>query len=432
MIAEKKHIIRSQHIEMHFEDLNDAFGIQDRIAALFYERLQPKMEALFDDMFGKEATNSIEKLEIDCGIIPKKNWEDEWVENCLAEIKKQLRQAEMKSIPATDISSEFIFYLRHGYMPWFSSIRSISVFEEELEMTHSLLRSLIELLRDHPVAAKRLSQKFSFFFRKKIISEVICLNTEHKAAVQALVDDFILQSSRLFSKQEMIDEKILLVISSPVAKDKAMVEILFTKILLQPGKEIIEILAEEIPAVMPAEKTRDKTKENILAEDKAIYINNAGLILLHPFLPDLFERSGLTKENKWVDEQSQYLGVGLLNWMATAGGSTEEFNLPLPKILCGLDPEALITGDHPIDEELKSHAEELLGSVISQWSALKNTGIETFRHTFLQRTGKLTPVDNGLLLQVEPHAADILLGKLPWGIGIVKLPWMYQILYTEW
>jgi hypothetical protein len=36
------------------------------------------------------------------------------------------------------------------------------------------------------------------------------------------------------------------------------------------------------------------------------------------------------------------------------------------------------------------------------------------------------------MLQVEQKAVDVLLNTLPWGIGVIKLPWMKEILHTEW
>jgi hypothetical protein len=35
-------------------------------------------------------------------------------------------------------------------------------------------------------------------------------------------------------------------------------------------------------------------------------------------------------------------------------------------------------------------------------------------------------------LRVEPESFDMLLGLLPWGLGLVRLPWMTQPLFTEW
>jgi hypothetical protein len=35
-------------------------------------------------------------------------------------------------------------------------------------------------------------------------------------------------------------------------------------------------------------------------------------------------------------------------------------------------------------------------------------------------------------LQVEAESFDMLLGKLPWGISTMKLPWMNKPIFTDW
>ena len=40
--------------------------------------------------------------------------------------------------------------------------------------------------------------------------------------------------------------------------------------------------------------------------------------------------------------------------------------------------------------------------------------------------------DGEWLLPMERKAIDILLDQLPWGIGMIPLPWMPQMLHVEW
>jgi hypothetical protein len=52
--------------------------------------------------------------------------------------------------------------------------------------------------------------------------------------------------------------------------------------------------------------------------------------------------------------------------------------------------------------------------------------------SFLQRRGLLRNIGSSWQLQVEPESFDLLLGKLPWGISIVRLPWMTRPIFTDW
>ncbi len=47
-------------------------------------------------------------------------------------------------------------------------------------------------------------------------------------------------------------------------------------------------------------------------------------------------------------------------------------------------------------------------------------------------SGDLLRVDEGWRLKVARTGYDVLLDRLPWGIGFVLLPWMKQPLYVEW
>jgi hypothetical protein len=64
---------------------------------------------------------------------------------------------------------------------------------------------------------------------------------------------------------------------------------------------------------------------------------------------------------------------------------------------------------------------------------LRNTSPDGLRGTFLIRSGKLCLRDGGdWSLQVESNSFDILLDQLPWGISMIKLPWMEKMLWVEW
>ncbi|HRF39189.1 MAG TPA: contractile injection system tape measure protein, partial [Saprospiraceae bacterium] len=69
---------------------------------------------------------------------------------------------------------------------------------------------------------------------------------------------------------------------------------------------------------------------------------------------------------------------------------------------------------------------------IDNWGALGSTSPDGLRGNFLVRDGKLTRTDLGRLLQVEAQSYDLLLDRLPWGINMVKLPWMEDMLFVEW
>jgi hypothetical protein len=56
MHSRSSHRIQRQFLEVEFGETEDGFGLQDRLAELYYDRLQPAMEALMDERFGENAT----------------------------------------------------------------------------------------------------------------------------------------------------------------------------------------------------------------------------------------------------------------------------------------------------------------------------------------------------------------------------------------
>jgi hypothetical protein len=168
------------------------------------------------------------------------------------------------------------------------------------------------------------------------------------------------------------------------------------------------------------------------AASLGIAINNAGIVLLWPYLRHFFEKTGLMKAGKFVNTDSARRAVGLLQYCANGEEETAEFILPLNKLLCGCDICSPVERLFEISAAERLESDKLLEAVIANWQALKNTTIEGFRSAFLQREGLLTEKKRGWLMQVDRRAHDVLLEHLPWGISLVKLSWMPKPLIVQW
>ena len=83
-------------------------------------------------------------------------------------------------------------------------------------------------------------------------------------------------------------------------------------------------------------------------------------------------------------------------------------------------------------EKHKQEAFNLIQTVLNYWSALKNTTASGLRGQFLTRSGKLVTTDEKIELFIERQTADILLDQLPWGLSMVKLPWLKKMIYVTW
>ena len=168
-------------------------------------------------------------------------------------------------------------------------------------------------------------------------------------------------------------------------------------------------------------------------ETSGLYISQAGLVLLNPFIRFYLEAVGLLNNELFRDESAQQTAIYLLYYLATRQTDAPEYELVLPKLLCGWSlNQPVVRGLH-LPEIALEEGEILLQTVINYWDVLKNTHPDGLREGFLQRQGKLTHNKDGKwTLQVEQQAIDVLLSKLPWGISMFKLPWMQEMLTVEW
>ena len=178
---------------------------------------------------------------------------------------------------------------------------------------------------------------------------------------------------------------------------------------------------------------RDRASETLAGEESGILVAHAGLVILHPFLPRLFASVGLLPDGETAGPHDRSLAVGLVEHLATGRRRVDEPTATVAKLLCGLPLGEPVEREPALSFAAYDEAEGLLRAVIGHWDALKGTSPDALRAEFLARPGLLTTdVDGGWLLRVEERTADILLDQLPWGVGMIRMPWMRRMLRVDW
>ena len=198
----------------------------------------------------------------------------------------------------------------------------------------------------------------------------------------------------------------------------------------------IEINSEKDKTII---KNNDQLKEtqsenDPFEDDKQssiyCYVQNAGLIILHPFLKELLKSCRLIDDsNTFLDKE---LAAHILHYAATKKENDYEHLMLFEKFLCGIPLHQSIKREIKIEDKHKQQVEEMLDSVVLHWSALKNTSTAVLRSEFLQREGKLDWSESNPKLSIERKTQDLLLEKIPWNITIVKIPWIQKLIYTQW
>jgi hypothetical protein len=186
------------------------------------------------------------------------------------------------------------------------------------------------------------------------------------------------------------------------------------------------------PAYAPIPPRPGKSNHRPQDEEGIIYTGLAGLVILHPFLTDFFAALHLLEDKTFMDEAARHKAVHLLGYLGLGEEETDEPLLAFPKMLCGMQLSAPTQRTGNLTAEEREEAGQLLDTVIRYWTALKSTSPAGLRDSFLKRQGKLSRKDGNWQLDVEKKTLDVLLGKLPWGYSIVKLPWMKELLFVNW
>jgi len=184
-----------------------------------------------------------------------------------------------------------------------------------------------------------------------------------------------------------------------------------------------------------ASRAESATTDDAAPEPATWWARDAGLVLLHPYLPTLLRATGCLadEEDDALRPEQIPRAVALLHALATGRDEAFEFELTLAKLLLGLAPDApLPPGPIAIDAAARAEGDGLLAAAIDHWPALGRTSIDGFRQTFLARDGVLSRRDDGWHLRIADEPFDLLLGRLPWGIGLVRLPWMDAPLHVHW
>src|SRR5690606_2034537 len=95
--------------------------------------------------------------------------------------------------------------------------------------------------------------------------------------------------------------------------------------------------------------------------DEVIYIENAGLMLMHPFLSTFFRNLEITDEHdQFISIDTQMRGAVLLYYLQCGNDEYKEWEMPLNKILCGMETGGVLISGIKLSEHEKEESRLLL------------------------------------------------------------------------
>jgi len=211
--------------------------------------------------------------------------------------------------------------------------------------------------------------------------------------------------------------------------------IFLVKFLMELPEKELEYLSLFNNKIPPIYHRIENKESNIFYNDtqyEKIYIENAGLCLIAVYLQRLFNHLGYLEDKFFKNKASATRALYLLQYIVTGKNKSLEHLLQLNKLLCGIQVEDYITASLRLTKKEMEAADDFIQSVIENWKTLKNTSIQGFRESFLQRKGILFENEVSWTMQVERKGFDLLLNTIPWGFSALKLPWMKKYIQVEW
>lgn len=477
------HIINSHGVEIVFPEKNYAQEQLILLPDLITGTLMPQLENCLNTVDKKGCQILVDELELDLGVLSMGDWKEEFVNRTVKQFEEALRK-KLSSAPSnqiaenpTDLSKDstrdnngariiktetnlfdqFISFLKSGIFDHSSLSKETDIWQGELIKSFELqdlkekVRELHQLLREDSLALRRLILQFNDDFLNHILRDLVGEGLRNPEFEKTVFTFFSFKNKmQVKISPEQIEQTIKDSISDGKEKRLLAWSLKFFKGLnrINSGqkdlKGPVEIIADLVTKVSTpnaetgnlskevSESGNTKTSDPKLNTIPEVYIGNAGLVILHPFLPALFKNLGYRDEQGWLSEDLHEKAVLISQYLITEKMEIPEYDLCLNKIMCGFPIENPVSSQLGLSIKEIQEADDLLKSVVGYWKALKSTSPDALRSTFLQRKGKLVQESKGWLLRVEGKTWDVLMDQLPWGVSMIKNDFMTEWLYVEW
>jgi len=467
----QNHIIHRINLHIEAPPGIDGHRLQDMVLHIINDQIFPRLEKELDTVHEGSEHIRISELNLDLGEIRKEDLEEELALRVQQQLMMKLMtctelagntfrpatEGRIAGFPESPVKAEsltperqmleiMIHFLRTGRLPWFcdgsdmlpsgeaiagalyklnagerNQLKNLLSFDSA-----SLTRLLLQY--DRPVVIEILTMLLAPSARMKMETLKKGVSALTDGAVQENIREIFITKILHLLNSARIEEATLSLAEKQFLSDLEQLpesKILQNKeIPLKPGQE-------DLPEITFVRQRKEQAREQSLSEE-GVLVTHAGLIILHPFLEYLFREFDLLESDQFRGMESRLTALQLLGYLATGEDDLYEYALLLEKYLCGIGDDIPVLRKSLLTPAMKTEAGNLLMAAISHWKELKKTSPDGLRQGFLVRRGRLVTGTFGHRLLIEKASQDILLSWLPWGISLVKLPWLSEALHVEW
>jgi hypothetical protein len=493
MTRHNRHRIQRQTLELAVGTLAEAPAVQQTLARPFWDAVVPELEKVFDRAAGPDELLRLDRLELDLGTVGGGDWSSEFRKRLIAELTQSL--ARFTPVSETDDEDsrgatrraepwrQFLFFLTNGRLPWWATapVRHWNdVLSTGSDADWNVLR---EVISSDPRARSRLVYSVDDEFLERAIGRwsgvagaartLERLTPAHLGAdlrrrcrrgFWMLVLDWVATNgfpSPRGGPQLAHDLKMLRAMYESDTGSSSMLPPLTSEGPEQEGRirtpdglpepwrtwwlsqddtasferattgPHIDGGESKRAPIEPSPRVNAPRNRRVAVEDEAIYLAGAGVVLVHPFLEQLFRERGLLADKSFRGLDARDRAVQMIGLVTFGRVDVPEHELALAKVLCGAAIEEPLE-PAPLEDDDVAACDALLRAVLQHWTALRSSSPEWLRAQFFLREGKLERADSGWLLTIERHAQDVLLARLPWGFGVVGLPWLTDRIFVHW
>jgi hypothetical protein len=488
-----RHRIQRQILELAVGAIAEAPAVQQRLARPFWDSVVPELEEVFDRAAGPDELLRLDRLELDLGTIVGGDWPVEFKKKLIAEFARSL--ARFTPVSQTDEDSDggarraepwrqFLFFLSHGRLPWWATA-PVPHWNYVLSMgSDADWNALGETVSSDPGARSRLVYSVDDEFIERVVGRwsgvagaarvLEQLTPAHLGGDQRrqwrrgfwmLVLDWVatngfrspgggpqlardLMMLRAMYESDTAPSSVLSPLTDENQEQGGQIRTSdslpepwcgwwlsqydttpFERATTERGIDRRES-KRRAPMDSPSRPSAPK-KSRLAVEDEAIYLAGAGVVLVHPFLEQLFRERGLLDGKAFRGLEVRDRAVQMIGLITFGRVDVQEHELVLAKVLCGAAIEEALEPVLLEDDDVAA-CDALVRAVLQHWTVLRSSSPEWLREQFFLRDGKLEDVDSGRRLTIERRAQDVLLARLPWGFGVVALPWLTAEIFVHW
>ncbi len=469
-----KHIIHKVYLELTTGSVADAHELKDNIGSFLSTEVFPLLEKQIDAIDDGMSSYAIRLDQVNVEITEKGIQLNDDLKYTIVKTVEEETQKVIKTIDNEQKSTEeiiqkkklshksehqletFIHFLKTGTNPWWNTESITKLLTpknfEKLLKTPDFTTKVLRTLRDEKVRKRLMNQ----LTRASV--KALCVTISEESDVLDIKEETLQKiSKRPVVQQQQIWKEILAAIAHQesidiitliaIVKEEATLQKITQKQIEKEQKREAQkqasskeeqldqaaINREVIEAIINPKSAENDKQVQLSESDKMIedqYVQNAGLVLIHPFLQHFFDHCNLLDEKKQLKDPERC--VHLLHYIATGKTKQAESDMLFEKFLCEVPINQSINRNITITKKQKEQVENLLNAVNQNWGALQKGSHALLQNEFLQRMGKIEKNSSGTTIEMERKAQDILLRKLSWGMGLIRLPWKKEFIYVNW